>query len=570
MHNKKIFFIVALFIFSFFLSRNVFAEQINDFSSSIKINADASINVSEKIAYDFGDTEHHGIYRDIPIKYQRNGMHYNLRISQISVTDENGESQQFAISHIANNIRIKIGDPDSTISGPHTYIINYTIQRAINYFSDHDELYWNATGNGWTVDIAQAEAAIGFYTAIDKNNLTGDCYFGRLGSQDKCSVTSSDSQLSFSSSGLSGGDGMTIVAGFPKGLVAEPTAFGNFIYAIEDNWIIGLPILILILMFFIWFKFGRDPRDSHPVVAQYDVPDNLTPIEVGTLIDTRADNKDLSAEIIYLAINGYIKIIQQDGVKILGANFGKDYLLQRLKESTFLEKDFDKKLLDALISPTDKERKLSEIKMDTTAASKFSDVKTAVYKKLDKDGYFKAKSRLMKIIFSVIGFFVIAGGIFSMISNSDASLMVSLIISGLIIVIFAQFMCQRTLKGVEVENYLKGLKLYLGVVEKDRLDFHNAPEKNPQTFEKFLPYAMVLGVEKAWAGQFEGIYKEQPSWYSSPMGNSFSVIAMTNGLHSFSSSANMSMAASAQGGSSGMGGGGFSGGGFGGGGGGSW
>jgi uncharacterized membrane protein len=568
MHNKKIFFIVALFIFSFFLSRNVFAEQINDFQTSIKINPDASINVTEKIFYDFGDTEHHGIYRDIPIKYKRNNLNYNLKISNISVADEAGQPYQFTTSRFGNYIKIKIGDPDATISGAHEYDINYKINRAINYFSDHDELYWNSAGNDWQVDIAQAEAEVTLPAGVDKNKITTDCYFGAVGSQDKCESKIKEGLLLFSTGSLVSGEGMTIVAGFPKGLVVEPTTLDNLIYTLEDNWVFGLPFLIFILLFLVWFKFGRDPRDSHPVVAQYEVPDNLTPIEVGTLIDTRVDNKDLSAEIIYLAINGYIKIIRQEGVKILGVNIGTDYLLEKLKTSASLNNDFDKQLLDALIPG--QERKLSDLKLDTGAAGKFRDVKADVYKKLDNAGYFSKNSTLFKIVFSSIGSLLIVGAIFAVIMFNDVILLISLIVSGVIFIIFAQFMRQRTLKGVEVENYLKGLKLYLSVVEKDRLNFHNAPEKNPQTFEKFLPYAMVLGVEKAWAGQFEGIYKEPPTWYSSPGLNTFSVIAFTSDLHSFSSSANMSMAASAQGGSSGSGGGGFSGGGFGGGGGGSW
>jgi Predicted membrane protein len=567
MNNKKIFLVVALFIISFLLCGKVFAEQINDFQTSVKINSDASINVTEKIFYDFGDNEQHGIYRDIPIKYKRNNLNYNLNISNISVADETGQPYQFTTSHFGNYIKIKIGDPDTTVTGAHEYDISYQINRAINYFSDHDELYWNSTGNDWQVDIAQAEAHVSLPDGANQNKITSDCYFGDVGSQDKCVSSYFSGQLSFSSAKLLVGEGMTIDVGFPKGLVNQPTALQNFIYILQDNWMLVLPIIVLIILFFIWLKFGRDPRDKHPVVAQYDVPDNLTPIEVGTLIDTRADNKDLSAEIIHLAINGYLKIIRQEGTKILGVNVGTDYLLQKLKDSSALTNDFDKQLLDALVP--DKERKLSEIKMDPGASGQFQSVKMDVNKKLDDAGYFSVKAKSLKVSLSIIGSALFVVGIFTAIYLSSVEILVSLIGTGIIFIIFGQIMGQRTVKGVEMENYLKGLKLYLGVVEKDRLDFHNAPEKNPQTFEKFLPYAMALGVEKAWAGQFEGIYTQSPTWYSSPGLSTFSVIVFTNDLHSFSSTATVSMAG-AQSGGSGAGGGGFSGGGFGGGGGGSW
>ncbi|MDD4902484.1 MAG: DUF2207 domain-containing protein [Patescibacteria group bacterium] len=566
--NRKIFFIAAAFVFSFLICQSVLAEQINDFQTSIRINPDASINVTEKIFYDFGDLERRGIYRDIPVKYQRNGLNYNLKISQISVTDENGRADKFSTSPAGKNIRIKIGDADTLISGVRYYVINYTIKRAINYFSDHDELYWNTTGNAWTVDINQVEATVVLPTGVDENKISSACYYGPYGSQTECQSNLSGHAVLYSSANLAAGEGMTIVAGFPKGLVAEPTARGRLIDAIKDNWAFGIPIFALIILFFVWLRFGRDPEDKNPIVAQYDVPDNLTPIEVGTLIDTRADNKDLSAEIIYLAINGYLKIIRQEGVKIMGIGIGADYLLEKLKNSSLLNNDFDRQLLDALVP--DKERKLSEIKQDFGAASKFQSVKAAVHEKLDSAGYFSTKTKALKLSLSFAGSLLIGGGIFALIMANSIALLISLIAPGVLFIVLAQFMGQRTVKGVKTENYLKGLKLYLGVVEKDRLEFHNAPEKNPRTFERFLPYAMALGVEKAWAGQFEGIYTEPPAWYVYPAGYGFSVIHFTDDLHSFSSTANMSMAASAQSGGSGMGGGGFSGGGFGGGGGGSW
>jgi uncharacterized membrane protein len=148
---------------------------------------------------------------------------------------------------------------------------------------------------------------------------------------------------------------------------------------------------------------------------------------------------------------------------------------------------------------------------------------------------------------------------------------IPLVISGLIIFAFSFAMGKRTKLGAETTEKINGLKLFLEVTEKDRLKFHNAPEKNPQLFEKFLPYAMVLHVEGQWAKQFENIYNTQPDWYSSTTPGMFNALLLTNSLHDFSSRSESNMAATpASKGSSGFGGGGFSGGGFGGGGGGSW
>jgi uncharacterized membrane protein len=134
------------------------------------------------------------------------------------------------------------------------------------------------------------------------------------------------------------------------------------------------------------------------------------------------------------------------------------------------------------------------------------------------------------------------------------------------------FMPARTQKGVEAKEYIEGLKLYMTVAEKDRINFHNAPEKNPQRFEKLLPFAMALGVENEWAKQFEGIYNQQPSWYNDPTQQTFTALLLINSLSTFqtqSQGALVSSPSSAGSGGSGFSGGG-SGGGFGGGGGGSW
>jgi uncharacterized membrane protein len=149
----------------------------------------------------------------------------------------------------------------------------------------------------------------------------------------------------------------------------------------------------------------------------------------------------------------------------------------------------------------------------------------------------------------------------------------SAVVSAAIIIIFSFVMPRVTLKGARIKEAILGFKEFLSVTETDRLKFHNAPEKNPELFEKFLPYAMVFGVEQEWAGQFKDIYRGQPSWFeSSGSERVFTSLVLADFVSDFSGTANSSMITppSASSGGSGMGGGGFSGGGFGGGGGGSW
>jgi uncharacterized membrane protein len=130
-------------------------------------------------------------------------------------------------------------------------------------------------------------------------------------------------------------------------------------------------------------------------------------------------------------------------------------------------------------------------------------------------------------------------------------------------------MSKKTPLGAETKDDILGFKLFLSVTEKDRLDFHNAPERSPEQFMEFLPYAIALGIENKWAAQFASIYIPEPSWYHGGVHGPFLASAFVSDLSHFSGSVSSSFTSASRGGS-GSGGGGSSGGGFGGGGGGSW
>ena len=569
-----LFFVFAILAGFFFLPRLTLAESVNQFQSKIQINQDSSIAVTETIVYDFGNTAHHGIFRYIPYHYAARGGNYNLHIGVTGVTDDKNAPFPYTVTKDSSNVDIKIGDPNSTVTGVHTYIITYTVTGAINYFSDHDELYWNATGNGWTVPISDAGAQVMLPTQVPVKNLQLACFGGPQGSTTACSgigyTTSLDGTVnvtSFSQNSLAPSEGLTIVVGIPKGIVHQPTAWERSLQILEDNWVVTLPLFTLMLMFYLWYTKGRDPLGYSTIVAQYEPPASLTPAEVGTLVDESADNSDVSADIIFLATKGYLKITRlQD--KILFFNH-TDYQLDQLKSGADLQNPFEKKLMDGLFG--DKQTVLLS-SLKNNFFQDLQEIKKDLYQSLVSKGYFSKNPQTVRAVYASIGFVVLVlgffvGSKFGLYAGGAVSL------SGIIVMVFSKFMPSKTPQGAEAHQYILGLKLYLSVAEKDRLKFFDAPEKSPQQFEKLLPYAMVLKVEKEWAKQFEGIYNQPPSWYYDPTGSAFSTFFLISSLNNFSAATNTTMASSpssAGSGGSGFGGGGFSGGGFGGGGGGSW
>lgn len=565
------------------------AEKIKDFSAVLRINSDSSLDVQENIVYDFEGAERHGIFRDIPVKYKARGGNYNLRISQIRVTDALDAPYRFQVSGQGSDKRIKIGDPDTYVTGVKTYVISYRINRAINYFDDYDELYWNVTGNAWAVPIEASAAEVILPGRAQTEKIRLACFAGLLGSVDSCDFRNfeasagSGGEAVFSQGKLGAGQGLTVVVGFPKGLVNRQSFWQGAAYVLQDNWILALPLLVFGLMFYLWRTRGRDPKGSGVIVAQYEAPDNLTAAEVGAIVDNIVQNKDVTAAIIQLAVKGYLKISK---VKTRGfLTVSDDWQLERLKFADDSLNYFEKEIMRRLFSYDDTAAEDSSkttelpVKRSVTLGvlqNKFykdmEEIKKQIYESAVSKGYYSKNPEKERRNYLSVGFFV---AFFSIWSSGffGGYFVASALVSAAIIMIFAFIMPARTKKGADAKDAILGLKMYLSVAEKDRINFHNAPEKTPERFEKLLPYAMALGVESQWAKQFEGIYNRNPSWYGDSSGGAFNYFLFVNSLNHFSSAAGSTLSSSSRAGAAGGGsgfGGGFSGGGFGGGGGGSW
>ncbi len=543
-------------------------EQIDRFDMVAQVQTDATVNVVETLRYDFGSAQHHGIYRDIPVSYTTSAGKTSIGIDAVRVTDETGAVYPFTTERFGPNLRIKIGDPNALVTGTKTYVISYRVSRAIGYFGSYDEFYWNVTGSGWSIPIDEASAVINIPTSFPKDDLRVSCYEGAQGSTQKCTaamliVNGSSGSVKFEATdALAPSQQLTVALGFPKGLVSQPSSWESLLQTIRDNIVLGLPVVVFVGMLLLWFYKGRDPRGRGTVVPEYDSPDDLTPLEQSVVLNERFSNTAVSSEIIYLATKGYLKITRLNE-KILFFNH-TDYQLDKLQEGADIP-EFDRLLLNGLFA-TGSSVKLSDLR--DHFYKELPIIKNATMVSVVAKKYFTQSPEGVRGTYTAVGIGIMA--ICSFVGSSLGSLVViSGTISGLIVVLFGYLMPRVTKEGAIVRERIEGLKWYMNVAEKDRINFHDAPEKSPALFEKLLPFAMALGVENAWAKQFEGIYNQPPAWYADSRGGTFNPVFFTTDLRSFSTGATSTLA-SAPGGGSGSGGGGFSGGGFGGGGGGSW
>lgn len=531
---------------------------IKNFDTTISVSKNAALDVTEKIAVDFGTLQKHGIYRDIPIKYSDNlGQNYKLRFKLLSITDASNKPIPYELSGL-NTKSIKIGDADRLVTGSQTYVIHYQIERGIRFLQT-DELYWNATGNGWGVPIESATATVNFPDGTE--NIKTECYAGVMGAKDQnCTAKAQGNMATFAASNLAPYEGLTIVAGAPKGTLTPASTGQKIGWFLTDNLSYVILLLTLIAFYIIWLFRGRDPMGKKTIAPEFAPPENLSPSEMGVLKDERADMLDISVGIIYLASRGHLTITELEKKGILG---GKDYEFEK-KSSSAKRSEFETKLLDAIFSGSDT-KKLSELK--NSFYTNIPSLKSQLYDDLLKRGYFASNPNLVRGAAMALGLIIPGGLIFitALISGSLASA----IISGILLVPFAVWfglaMPRKTEKGAEALRKTRGFRMFIYTAERYRAKF----EEDKNIFSKYLPYAMMFGLTHKWAQAFKGLEVNEPNWYVGH--GTFNAIIFADAMSHASQSMGATMASAPQSsGSSGFGGGGFSGGGFGGGGGGSW
>lgn len=184
MKKIKFSFLISL-LFFFTFHRTVFAQDswiIHNFNSNISIQSNGVVRITETINADFGASEKHGIFRELPYTYNGDREKVYTKLENINVT-RNGSNEKFEEITNGTNLRIKIGDADKTISGLQTYSITYDVMGVLRNYGSYDELYWNSTGNDWEVPIENTTTTI----RIPFEGLMQImCFEGNRGSRNEC------------------------------------------------------------------------------------------------------------------------------------------------------------------------------------------------------------------------------------------------------------------------------------------------------------------------------------------------------------------------------------------------
>ncbi len=282
--------------------------RIADFQDTITVEKDGSALVDERINLVFVG-EWHGIHRTIPIEYPGpNGTNYELFINITSITDGSGGKLKYESSTSGAYHDLKIYIPDA-VDTTRTVEIVYRVRNGTRFFEDHDEFYWNVTGNDWPVPIDHAAATVHFPPAA-AGSLRAQAFTGVYGSTERdatSKVNGADAQFE-TSNPLPMSGGMTLDIYVPKGILKEPSALTRLFWFIGGNPIVFLPFVTLAVMFTLWWYKGRDPDSGVSVAPMYEPPAGISPAEAGTLLDDSIHPRDITSTIVDLAVRGFIHV----------------------------------------------------------------------------------------------------------------------------------------------------------------------------------------------------------------------------------------------------------------------
>ena len=581
----------------------------------------------------------HGIYRDFPTDYKDDyGNNFRIKFDVIDVLRD-GSSEDYHTERLSNGIRVYFGKSNYLLPhGDYTYQITYKTDRELGYFKNYDELYWNVTGNGWDFNIDKVSAEVILPEGIDFNKVNFFGFTGREGSKAKDYIgeITGNKQIKFiTTRRLFSKEGLTIVVQFPKGFVKEPDFQDKINYFIGDNKsviAIFIGIIVLLLFYFVvWVKVGKDPEKGI-IFPLYKTPSNLSPASVRFINRMGFDNKTFAAALIDLCVKGILKLeedgknykvikvkdvsdanVTKDEVKILsklgfttGGN-GKTLELkqknhQKIRSAITAFKGTLKNAYEKIYFITNRKYFVSGIIISLIfllIAALFSNedllfmliwnliwsggVSALLYTVFKSwrtalAGRVKGAALVSAIFITLFAIPFVGGLVLGMYFLSQAGsylLIIGIVLIMLINIVFHHLLKAPTRLGRKIMDQIEGFKMYLSVAEKDRLNQIKEPEKTPELFEKFLPYAIALDVENEWGKKFESVLDKaimeerySPAWYS---GNYLSVVGAGGLTESIGSSLTSSISSSSTApGSSSGGSGGSSGGGGGGGGGGGW
>ncbi len=543
-------------------------ERITNFVSDVQVQPDGALDVVETISLvSEGREIQRGIQRDFPTRYPGMiGGRVETGFDVVEV-ERDGRPEPYRLIGMHNGQRVRIGDADTLLpQGDHVYRIHYRTTRQLGYYRSFDELYWNATGTGWTFPIERAEARITLPSAVQFGKRAVYTGFQGATGHDASVVAERPGRIVFRTTRrLEPSEGLTVAAAWPKGVVTEPGALRRLGWWLRDN---GAMVFALVGLLAIALHCARlllltrrnpDPR---PIVPLFSPPDTLSAAAVRYVWRMGSDDRTFAAAIVDAAVRGRLKIVETspgrvpdrtvkmtDGTAPLPA--AEDAMVSALfrsrKSVALKQSNYDVLILaqnaltKGLIESYGEDRFFTEqarrklhgwsLVLGLALAVALILVLSAPYAsplmapsiaaaiavgflclKLLSRARMSDGHRWLRIL-SWIGtillcllLFQLCGALMMMgLASGNPLPLAAPVIAIPLIILTRSWLIAPTAAGWPVRARIEGFRHYLSVTEEERLEALNPPEKTAELFERYLPYAMALGVENRWAERFTDI-----------------------------------------------------------------
>ncbi|MFB3737484.1 MAG: DUF2207 domain-containing protein, partial [Candidatus Velamenicoccus archaeovorus] len=492
-------------------------ERILRYDVTIHVDRDDSVVVRETIVYDFGSEPRHGIFRDVPTTLRYDDTFDRVYpLTVMSVTGSPGTPVGYTTDGVeGGKTRVKIGDPDRTITGRHTYVLTYRIEHALNGFPDHDELYWNAIGPEWQVTIERATVRVDAPGAIERIA----CFSGPTGSTLPCGAARLHGGVArFGQDQLFPYQSLTVVVGLPKGVVAPPHPLLEERWSLRRAFRVDPPIVagsaallvaVLVGLGALLWRTGRDRRfigsevdvvmgapkgtpdravplfEGGAAPVEFAPPEDLRPGQMGTLLDEAANPLDVTATIVDLAVRGYLVIEEIPKEHWWGK---PDWTLRRKAPADEALLAYERSLLTGLFEGGDEVR-LSSLK--ARFVDRLRKVQDALYRDAAAEGWFVGRPDTVRARWRALGIgtLVVAGGLeFAAVRWTHLGWVpVPVVLGALLLTIGAGRMPRRTPKGTGLVRRVKGFRTVIATAETHMARW--AEQEN--VFTRYLPYAIV-------------------------------------------------------------------------------
>jgi uncharacterized membrane protein YgcG len=498
----------------------VFAdERILLFDQEITVNVDGSMDVLEHIKV---RTEQerivHGITRALPLRYRLHGIFQQRHPLTITSITRDGQKESFTRDHMFAGDLLLVGSKHIYLPpGVYDYTIGYRTDRFIGFFKEHDELYWNVVGTEMQFPVDRARAVVHLPKGVPSANIMVATYSGYAGSREQSyarSAVTNTTVVIESTRMLQPHQAFTIVVGWPKGFVLEPSFFMRVTRAVFDNfhWMllcIGF-LLSLLLVVRSWRR--RVIVIKRAVIPLFEAPEGYSPSMCRYLLKRRSDSVGFAADVVGMAVHGLLTIGLQEGL------WRSSYVIKKNQEEPDNVSDIEREIEKRLFAKGD-EVVLSRSEYNSAIHNAFSYIQTMLSRTCWK---FFVYPIYLLVFIALIAVVVIAAAL--VVSQDFIVLFFALLflIEG---AIAWKLLSGYTQDGQELVEKIQGLQLFLRTVETDRLAQMVSVKESPAVYEKFLPYAIALDAEREWTSKFAPLFNHlkqeygiiyHPMWFYGP------------------------------------------------------